>query len=174
MPYDVVVVDCFATGHFEALCMAPVGLAEAVRFGPMGEHSRMIVEILKNQRNSQMVVVTLPEELPVNEALELHGFLVQNFVQNPRVVINRNLPLPLSEEELQIAKAKFKTLSHPPAWGVEFCDYLSEQGLRQEEAQQKIRATTKNVIELPFYFLNHWPELLRALSDDLEKKWPAG
>lgn len=174
MPYDVVVVDAFATGHFKALTLAPVGLAEVVRMGPMGEHSRNIVEILKNKQICKNVIVTLPEELPVNEAGELTQFLKQQFNQDPTIVINRNLPLPLSESELQVAREKLKALSSPPPWGFEFCDYLSEQGRRQEEANQMVRGWTTKSIELPLYFLNQWPELLRKMSEDLEQKWPTG
>lgn len=172
MPYDVVVVDAFATGHFRALLMAPVGLAEAVRYGPMGEHSRAIVEVLKNPNQTEFVLVTLPEELPVNEAAELHGFLKAQFSREARVVLNRNLPLPLSQDELSSARQKLKTLSTPPLWGADFCDYLSEQGNRQEEAAHRVRQIGAPTIELPFYFLQTWPELLRAMSEDLEAKWP--
>ncbi len=172
MPYDVIVVDAFATGHFKALFMAPVGLAEAVRLGPMGEHSRQIAEIIKNPCTTKMVLVTLPEELPVNEAIDLHRFLKTRFAQNASVVVNRNLPMPLSLEELRSAREKIETLSHPPAWGLDFCDYLSEQGRRQEDAARRARELKADVLDLPFYFLQQWPDLLRAMSEDLEKKWP--
>ena len=174
MPYDVVFVDAFSTGHFRALFMAPLGLAEAVRIGPMGEHCRMIVEILKNKVNSKNVLVTLPEELPVNEAGELCTFLRQQFDQEPTVVINRNLALPLSAEELQAARSKLRALASPPAWGEEFCDYLSEQGRRQEEAAAQVHRWKTKTIELPLYFINQWPILLRKMSEDLEQKWPTG
>ena len=120
------------------------------------------------------MIVTLPEELPVNEAGELTQFLKQQFDQDPTIVINRNLSLPLSEEELQVAREKLKALSTPPAWGFEFCDYLSEQGRRQEEASHAVRGWKTKLIELPLYFLNQWPELLRKMSEDLEQKWPTG
>jgi anion-transporting ArsA/GET3 family ATPase len=43
LPYDELVIDAYATGHFRALWRAPIGLAEAIPFGPMGEQSRSIV-----------------------------------------------------------------------------------------------------------------------------------
>jgi anion-transporting ArsA/GET3 family ATPase len=71
LPYDKMVIDAFASGHFLALLRAPLGFAEAVRYGPMGKESREIVEILRDPAICSYTFVTLPEELPVQETLEL-------------------------------------------------------------------------------------------------------
>src|SRR6185437_1985600 len=69
LPYDDLVIDAFSTGHFRSLWRAPMGLAEAIPFGPMGEQSRSIVSVLKNPEQSRYYVAMIPEELPVTEGL---------------------------------------------------------------------------------------------------------
>lgn len=174
LPYDVVVVDAYATGHFQALLMAPVGMAEAVRLGPMGEQSRQMVEIIKQTKNTTVVVVTLPEELPVNESAELGHFLKSRFGLEPWVIVNRNLPLPLSAEELEQVRGRVRALSRPPAWAPELMDYLEVQGRRQEEAHQRVREWATRFFELPWYFQSQWPDLLRVMSQDVGARWPNG
>ena len=65
LPFDCLVVDAFATGHFIALMEAPQGMAQAVQFGPMGEQSRSIDACLRNEELSRYHIVSLAEELPL-------------------------------------------------------------------------------------------------------------
>lgn len=89
LDYDVLVVDAFATGHFLALLKAPQGMAEAIQFGPMGEQSKSITEVLRNPEQTKYVVVSFPEELPVTEAVELSRGIEQLVGQRPVQVLNR-------------------------------------------------------------------------------------
>jgi anion-transporting ArsA/GET3 family ATPase len=174
LPYDVLVVDAFATGHFKALMMAPVGMAEVVRFGPMGEQSRSIVEVCQDPKQTTVVIVTLPEELPVNESTELGDFLKTKFAIEPLVVVNRNLALPLSTAEIEGVRIRLKALSKPPDWASAMLEYLEAQGHRQDSAATRIRQWAKVVMDLPWYFEAKWPDILRAMSQDLGEQWPAG
>lgn len=174
LPYDVVVVDAFATGHFRALCLACVGMAEVVRFGPMGEQSRQMEQVLRNRKTTSMVLVTLPEELPINETGELKDFLKTQFQQEPTVILNRCLPLPLSGAEIDRCLDQAKTMSASPRWLSEFCEYLKEQGRRQESATQKIRSWEVPTVETPWLFISEWSALIRSMSESLEARWPRG
>lgn len=174
LPFDVIVADCYATGHFQALLMAPVGMAEAIPFGPMGQQSRLITEVVKRETLTQTVLVTLPEELPMNETDELRQFLQKNFGLKPTVVINRNFEIPLSQDEIDKAQERIKVMQNRSSWVEDFCAYLSQQGLRQEEAKSRVHSWGLEEISLPFHFSRHWPELIRLLSQDLESRWPRG
>lgn len=90
LPYDTLVVDAFASGHFMALLRAPMGFAEAVRFGPMGNESREIAKVLRDPEMCRYCFVTLPESLPVQETTEL----VKSFTElipnvKPEICFNR-------------------------------------------------------------------------------------
>jgi anion-transporting ArsA/GET3 family ATPase len=94
VPYEVLVVDAFATGHFLALLSAPRGMAEAVRFGPMGEQSRAIDAVLRNPEICRTHVVTLPEEMPVKETEDLVEALQADFGIQPDLILNKMIDIP--------------------------------------------------------------------------------
>lgn len=89
MNYDQIVVDAHATGHFLSLLRAPAAMREAVPFGPMGEQSRAIDELLRDPDFTRIHLVILPEELPVTEGLELFEQLRAEFGLTPRVYLNK-------------------------------------------------------------------------------------
>ncbi len=100
MPFDLVVVDAYATGHFLALLRAPKGLSEAVRSGPFGEQSAGIMNTLLNPEVTGFVIVALAENLPVVETEELWRALKTEFGIEAEVICNRILETQIAEEKL--------------------------------------------------------------------------
>ena len=101
MSYDCIVVDAFATGHFLSLLRAPRGMAQAVRFGPMGEQSRSIDEWLFRKNLCHFHVVTLAEELPIQETIELCETLKTEFQIEPLVIVNKIVKTFLTSKNLE-------------------------------------------------------------------------
>ncbi|MFZ3229857.1 MAG: ArsA-related P-loop ATPase [Pseudobdellovibrio sp.] len=93
MNYDEVVIDAFATGHFLSLLNAPKAMADAIPFGPMGEQSRSIDRLIRDSNFTDVHVITLAEELPITETLELIAELDKNFQIKPTVYLNKLLNL---------------------------------------------------------------------------------
>lgn len=89
MPYDEIVVDSYSTGHFLSLLRAPAALAEAIPFGPMGDQSRSIDRLIRDPNFTEVHLVTLPEDLPVTETIELFRQLKSEFGICPRVYLNK-------------------------------------------------------------------------------------
>lgn len=69
-PADLIVVDAPAAGHAITFLASARGLLEAVRVGPIVEQAREVDAMLRDAARCQVVLVTLPEETPVNEAIE--------------------------------------------------------------------------------------------------------
>jgi len=67
---DLVVVDAPATGHAVTFLSSASGLLDAVRVGPIRAQAEDVVELLGDPDRCQVLLVTLPEETPVNEAVE--------------------------------------------------------------------------------------------------------
>ena len=67
---DVIVVDGPAAGHAVAFLLSPKGLLDAVRVGPVLTQAIEVSEMLADPDRAQVVLVTLPEETPVNETAE--------------------------------------------------------------------------------------------------------
>jgi anion-transporting ArsA/GET3 family ATPase len=125
LDYDLIVVDGYATGHALALLRAPAGIAEAIRFGPMGAHSREIGAILKDRSACAYWTVALLEELPVAETIEFASALRAEMGVATSVVANKAVSRPVAEPELE-------RLGAGPAGGVaEFARYLLAVSRRQ-------------------------------------------
>ena len=73
--YDLTIVDAPATGHGISLLQIPSVVSSAVRVGPLRVHSEAIGAMLKNPAHTEVVITTLPEEMPVAETLELNEML---------------------------------------------------------------------------------------------------
>ncbi len=89
MNYDTIVIDSFATGHFLSLLRAPSAMAEAIQFGPMGEQSRGIDSWIRNTDFTEIHIVSLAEELPMTESLELFLQLESEFNIRPKFYLNK-------------------------------------------------------------------------------------
>ncbi|MFZ0668521.1 MAG: ArsA-related P-loop ATPase [Acidimicrobiales bacterium] len=67
---DVVLVDAPATGHVMTFLSSASGLLDAARSGPLRTQAADVVELLTDPERCRVALVTLPEEMPVNEAVE--------------------------------------------------------------------------------------------------------
>ena len=73
--YDLIVVDLPASGHAVNLMNVPARMAELIGVGELSKHIRGLAALIANPEHSELLLVTLPEEMPVNETLELHQTL---------------------------------------------------------------------------------------------------
>jgi len=67
---DLVLVDAPATGHTMTFLSSAGGLLDAARGGPIRAQAADVVELLSDPSRCQVALVTLPEEMPVNELIE--------------------------------------------------------------------------------------------------------
>lgn len=156
MPYDEIVVDGYSTGHFRALWRAPMGLAAAIPFGPMGEQSRSITAVLQNPELTRFHVVMIPEDLPVTEGLELARDIQAEMEQTPHLVLNRWLDCPLSLQQVM----KFQ--------GHEFADYLATLLERQKRSKDLAQTRGLPLRVLPWLFTDNPSEKIRQMAQQVE------
>jgi len=67
---DLILVDAPATGHTMTFLSSAGGLLDAARGGPVRAQAADVVELLSDPARCQVALVTLPEEMPVNEVVE--------------------------------------------------------------------------------------------------------
>lgn len=90
---DLLVVDAPATGHAMTFLSSAQGLLDAARSGPVRSQAAEVVAMLADPERCQVVLVTLPEEMPVNELIEAAYQLEDRIgVQLGPVVVNGCLP----------------------------------------------------------------------------------
>jgi anion-transporting ArsA/GET3 family ATPase len=91
--YDLVVVDAVATGHIIGQLGAPQAINELVQVGLIRQQTGWMLEILNDPAVTGLCIVATPEEMPVNETIELAGRLkAETHVQLAGVIVNRVLP----------------------------------------------------------------------------------
>ncbi|HEY9558687.1 MAG TPA: ArsA family ATPase [Acidimicrobiales bacterium] len=91
--YDLVVVDAVASGHITGQLAAPQAIQQLVQVGMVRDQTDWMIEILADASRTGVVIVAAPEEMPVNETLELAGRLREETVVDlAAVVANRVLP----------------------------------------------------------------------------------
>src|SRR4051794_22128153 len=91
--WDLIVVDAAATGHVISQLDAPRAIQELVHVGPVRNQTDWMVELLSDPALTALNVVTTPEEMPVNETIELVERARQELaVPLGFVIVNRVLP----------------------------------------------------------------------------------
>jgi anion-transporting ArsA/GET3 family ATPase len=90
---DVIVVDGPAAGHAVTFLLSPKGLLDAVRVGPVLTQAVEVTEMLDDPDRAQVVLVTVPEETPVNETVETaHTFIERIGLTLGPLVVNAVYP----------------------------------------------------------------------------------
>ncbi len=67
---DCIIVDAPAAGHAVSFLSSAYGLLEAAAVGPIRTQAGDVVSMLSDPDRCQVMLVTLPEETPVNEAVD--------------------------------------------------------------------------------------------------------
>jgi anion-transporting ArsA/GET3 family ATPase len=67
---DLVIVDAPAAGHAITFLMSARGLLDAVQVGPVRKQAQDVFSLISDPRRCQVMLVTLPEETPVSEAID--------------------------------------------------------------------------------------------------------
>jgi anion-transporting ArsA/GET3 family ATPase len=92
-PYDLVIVDAPATGHGIGLMQTPKNFAEIARVGPMAHQASLINSTITDHAQAGVVIVALPEEMPVNESASLEAELIDSIgVAIDRIYVNALYP----------------------------------------------------------------------------------
>lgn len=67
---DLILLDAPAAGHAISFLRSARGLADAVRSGPLNTQAEEVLSLLGDAQRCRVMLVTLPEETPVNELIE--------------------------------------------------------------------------------------------------------
>jgi anion-transporting ArsA/GET3 family ATPase len=98
--YDTVILDAPATGHGLDMLRGPKVIVDVAPPGLLRREATKAWKLFSNPAHAGVIVVTLPEELPITETFELLVVL-QDELKLPvlEVVVNGVLPTLLSSQE---------------------------------------------------------------------------
>lgn len=105
--FDRVIIDAPATGHAISFFSVPQVLVDTVPAGPMSAEAEKMRDLLVDPAVTAAVLVSLPEEMPINETIELERTLREQLrIRTGAVILNGFIPSRFTPSELtQIATA---------------------------------------------------------------------
>jgi anion-transporting ArsA/GET3 family ATPase len=155
--YDLVIVDAPATGHGIGFLQTPQNFAEIARVGPLSQQASKINATIVDQSSAGAVIVSLPEEMPVNESALLEGELDSLGIAVDRVYMNALYPERFSDVELERISAAAERAEQPLRPALTAAIDEARRADSQRQQLDRLRELTRTEITtLPFVFA---PEL---------------
>lgn len=173
-PYDLVVVDAPATGHGLGLLSAPRTFRDVARVGPVSRQAGLIHSFVTDPARTGVVVVALPEEIPVAETIDFRSRLLDELgMELDAVVVNGLYPERFSGAEAERIAAAGGG-GGDPAVRAALRSALSEHRRARTQRSQlrRLRRAVGRVATLPFLFepalgLDSFERLARELERKL-------
>ncbi|MCC7074531.1 MAG: ArsA family ATPase [Deltaproteobacteria bacterium] len=164
--YSRIVVDCPSTGHGIKLLRTAQVIADAAPVGPLAEKTKKMAELVRDPTRTAVHIVTLPEELPVNEAHDLVAEVTRTGVAPLGYAVVNQVLGPLFDDQARAALTAVRAHTHDDVALAHLLD-VAERRVEREQHERTQRARARDlglpVIELP-YLLQ--PRLARA---DIER-----
>ncbi len=85
--FDRIIIDAPATGHAITFFSVPQVIVDTVPPGAMSQDATWMRDLLVDPKTTAVVLVSLPEELPVNETIELHAALKAKVNMRSQLVV---------------------------------------------------------------------------------------
>jgi anion-transporting ArsA/GET3 family ATPase len=173
--YDLVVVDAPASGHGLAMLTAPSTFGEIARVGPIRRQAFRVRDMLADPRRTGYVAVALPEEMPVNETLEL-GTRLRAAVGLglDAIVVNGLYPARFSAREADALRAAAQNGLSPDGLAAVTAALAEHERARiqRSHVRRLKREAEAPVTTLPFLFdaevgLDEYKTLAAKLGRDL-------
>lgn len=144
--FDMVIVDAPSTGHSIPLLSTPAAIMKMVPFGPLARGARELALNLTDRRRTAVLIVTLAEEVVINETSELIEAVSRLGMDLLPPVVNATVGLRFSPRE-----ASRLTLS-PPSVPGEFLPAVAAARFHlneQRRAEREIRRLRRGVRQRP-------------------------
>lgn len=157
--YDLIVCDLPTSGYVVGLYGVPSTLRQIFRVGPLANYANGMADMLFDPRRAGLVLVTLPEEMPVVETVELIERLrARNGVEAAAVFVNGIYPELVTPGELTAVADLPRSVAGSAElegmmWAAEL---LSSRNARAERLLPLLRKEVGGrLIELPHLFRRH-------------------
>ena len=167
---DFIVVDAPAAGHAVTFLASAYGLLDAAAVGPIRAQATDVIGLLGDPQRCQVMLVTIPEETPVNEAVDTAFHLEDRAgVQLAPIVVNGlwphlDLRQPMRRDGLDPADVD------RVAKAAEFRG--DRQRLQEEQLARLAQMLPLPQIRLPFLFSTELgPEDVGILADSFEPQF---
>jgi anion-transporting ATPase len=178
--WDLLVVDAPATGHGLEMYRMPQAAHETFAVGLVHRDSERVVKLMRDPAVTVNLLVTLAEELPVSETIELYRTLRDElrFPLGP-ILVNRVVPGALTEELRAPLQALRSRIAEPGPTRELLAEIVEKTEIFEAQHEENVRqiqrlrsALGAPLLEIPALFVeNLTPDsmgpLLRCLDEYL-------
>jgi len=157
-PFDIVIFDGFASGHFHRLLTTPQGIHRAGLVGPVLQETKNIQAFLSNQKDVATVYTCLPEKLVVGEANEFVEKVNQDTdIHVDAIILNRCFRSQLSNWQMEGAVGNY--MRHNLQLQKESEESLAKQLTDRCKLIQANDIGPVVGASTPTRFVDHWNEM---------------
>ena len=177
--YDIVIVDAPATGHGVGILRTPKTFSDIARVGPVKRQADAIYEFVTNPKLTSVCAVAWPEEMPVNETIDLERNLGRELgLGLDQVFMNGIYPQIFSDDEAGLIRKRLEQESSSNGdtsviRRAALRAAISEHrraGAHQEQLARLEEGLDRDAVELPFVFRPQLDmEAIELLADRIEE-----
>lgn len=172
--WDTVVFDMPASGHSFSMLQVPWVIVETVPDGPLTRDAKTVKHLLVDPVRTAAVLVTLAEEMPVNEAVELEAKLSELGIVPQHLIANQIYPAHFPPGA-PVSRVLDAIAAEGPAAGTPLAELAAHgtlsrdrRALNERYLEELRRRARTPVSELPMLFAQRLgPTHIAALGDQL-------
>jgi anion-transporting ArsA/GET3 family ATPase len=152
--YDLVIVDAPATGHGIGFLQTPRTFAGIARVGPMHSQAAELDRFITDHELTGVAIVSIPEEMPVNESALLERQLRDEIgIAVDRVYMNAMYPERFDAKEAAKLERVAEITDGAPHAAVRAALSQFRRGRSQGEQLKRLKDTVRTPVKtLPFIF----------------------
>jgi len=173
--WDKIVIDAPATGHGIFFLKIPSVITSILESGPMFSDAKKIEEFLRDPKMTAINLVTLPEEMPVNETLELRQTLVDELKMPIGMIVANSVYEPVfDEQELQwVLDADPDKFEDTQTQGfVDAAKFRAQRVEMQAEYLERLENTlSEPFVRVPYYFTERFDfQTIAKIADEIDEQ----
>lgn len=148
--FDSVIFDGPATGHLVSMLRIPQVILDSVPEGPLTADARRAQELLTDPKLAAMVIVTLAEEMPVSETIDLFQITKNDLnIHVENIIVNQLYPQDINRDKLH--KLFNEPAAQPLHCLIQATKMIEERSTLNEHYREKLASR----IALPQIHLPH-------------------
>ena len=168
--FDTVVFDGPATGHLLSMLRIPQLIVESVPPGRLLQDAIEIYRVLTDPTYTAMVLVSLAEELPASETIDLHREVTTMLgIHVGGVVVNAVYPADFGPDPLtdEILRESTNHVGQPLESAIDAMRLFRARRLVNERYLDRLRGEFGAITELPYLFETLRPPQIEVLAAQL-------
>jgi anion-transporting ArsA/GET3 family ATPase len=152
--YDLVIVDAPATGHGIGFLQTPRTFAGIARVGPIHAQAQELDRFITDHQTTGVAIVSIPEEMPVNESAVLEQTLRDEVgVAVDRVYMNAMYPERFDKGDASELERALDRANGPARAAVNAALSQYRRARTQREQLQRLKQSVASPVKtLPFIF----------------------